>query len=165
MTAAETLTLLNEVVARHDSTGKSDGKRPQPRLTQHPIGPTAPPPALTDPVETDWSQFQRTSQDVADYLEKQERVPGTVWLGSAAVPPEAYLRAVAEVAMSILNGKQPPATVMLRPAKLAAAQHVAQDDPKLWGWVIFPPGFHAPALMELARMQAWALKPALLSNP
>jgi len=36
------------------------------------------------------------------------------------------------------------------------------DDPKLWGWPIFPPGFKAPALMELAKRQAWTLKPAIL---
>jgi hypothetical protein len=41
---------------------------------------------------------------------------------------------------------------------------VAKDDPKLWGWVIFPPGFRAPALMELARRQAWTLKPAMLDR-
>ena len=45
---------------------------------------------------------------------------------------------------------------------LAAAKYVSADDPKLWGWVIFPPGFKAPALMELAKKQAWTIKPALL---
>jgi hypothetical protein len=37
------------------------------------------------------------------------------------------------------------------------------DDPSLWTWVIFPPGFRAPEMMELARKQAWTLKPALLA--
>ncbi len=163
LTAAEILALLNGVVAQYD---KGEGKRPPLRLTLNPIGPTGASPPLTEPVETDWSQFQRSAQDVADYLDKHGRVPGTVWLGSTPVPPEAFLRALAEVAVPVLNGKPPPETVTVRPAKLAAGQYVAEDDPKLlWGWVIFPPGFHAPALMELARRQAWALKPALLSNP
>jgi len=30
--------------------------------------------------------------------------------------------------------------------------------------VIFPPNFRAPTLMELARRQTWALKPALLAR-
>jgi hypothetical protein len=30
--------------------------------------------------------------------------------------------------------------------------------------VIFPEGFHAPRIMELARLQAWTLKPALLAR-
>jgi hypothetical protein len=30
--------------------------------------------------------------------------------------------------------------------------------------VIFPEGFHAPKIIELARLQAWTLKPALLQK-
>jgi hypothetical protein len=41
---------------------------------------------------------------------------------------------------------------------------VAEDSPGLWGWVIFPEGFHAPHIMELARLQAWTLKPAVLQH-
>jgi hypothetical protein len=42
------------------------------------------------------------------------------------------------------------------------AKYVAEDAPRLWGWVIFPPGFRAPHLMDVARRQAWTLKPAVL---
>ena len=49
--------------------------------------------------------------------------------------------------------------------KMDAAAFVADDNPNLWRWVIFPPGFHAPALMDLAKRQAWALKPAILAQP
>jgi hypothetical protein len=41
---------------------------------------------------------------------------------------------------------------------------VADDGPNLWGWVIFPPGFRAPAMMELAKRQAWTIKPAVLGR-
>ena len=51
---------------------------------------------------------------------------------------------------------------VVRPAKLAVGRHVSEDRPGLWGGVIFPPGFRAPALMDLARRQAWTIKPALL---
>ena len=127
-----------------------------------PFGPTSPPPPLTEPLTTDWSQFVRTTADVADFIDKQGRVPGTVWLGSKAVPPEAYLRALAGVARDLADGKKPPETIELKPTPLAAGKYVSDDDPKLWGWVIFPPGFHAPEMMQLARRQAWTLKPALL---
>ena len=50
-------------------------------------------------------------------------------------------------------------------ATFAAAKYVSDDDPKaLWGWIIFPKGFRAPAMMELAKRQAWTLKPALLDR-
>jgi hypothetical protein len=42
------------------------------------------------------------------------------------------------------------------------ARHVAADTPGLFGgWVIHKEGFRAPKLVELARLQAWTLKPAL----
>ncbi len=132
-------------------------------LTKTPLGPTGRLPLLTETVTTDASQFQRTSRDVADYLGKHGRIPSAVWLGSRPVSPEAYLAALARIAQLRLNGKELPQTIAIKPAKLQAARYVADDDPKkLWGWVIFPPGFRAPALMELAKKQAWTLKPALL---
>src|SRR5262249_107250 len=123
-----------------------------------------PVPVLKEPVTTDWSQFTRTAADVADFVSKQQRVPTSVWLGSLPVPPEAYLNALARVTADLVDGKAPPPVVALRPAPLAAADHVAADGPGLWGWVIFPRGFRAPALMELAKRQAWTLKPALLDR-
>ena len=115
-------------------------------------------------MTTDWSQFRRTAADVADFIKKQGRIPSSVWLGSTPVPPEAYLRTLAAVAKDLLDGKEPPAMIEVKPAKLAAAKYVSADDPKLWRWVIFPPGFHAPAMMELAKKQAWTIKPALLAE-
>jgi hypothetical protein len=46
------------------------------------------------------------------------------------------------------------------PARLGCARHVAEDSPKLWGW-LFPPGFRAPRLMDLARRRSWTIKPAI----
>jgi hypothetical protein len=117
---------------------------------------------MTEDVKTDASQFGRTAQDVKDYIGHHKRLPGTVWLGSVGVTPESYLRAVAKVALELLDGRPIPVTITLQPTPLAVAKHVSADDPKLWGWVIFPPGFRAPAMMDLAKRQAWSLKPALL---
>jgi hypothetical protein len=134
-------------------------------LTKTPLGPTSRMPIVTETVTTDASQFQRTCRDVADYLEKHGRIPSAVWLGSRPVPPEAYLATLARLVQLRLNGKELPESIEIKPAKLAAAQYVSDDDPrKLWGWVIFPPGFRAPAMMELARKQAWTIKPALLDR-
>ena len=69
----------------------------------------------------------------------------------------------ADESRDLFDGKKPPEKVTIKPTKFAVGKYVADDDPKLWGWVIFPPGFRAPALMELARRQAWTLKPAVLA--
>ena len=104
-----------------------------------------------------WSQLSRAVADVAEYLEKNRQIPDAVWLGSTPVSPESYLVALAQVT---LGGAEPPASIHLGPARLAAGRYVADDAPELWDWVIFPPGFRAPRLMGLARLQAWTLKPA-----
>ncbi len=131
-------------------------------VSDTPLGPTGTVTPLTAPVMTDRSQFLRTSRDVAGYLRRHGRVPSAVWLGSTPVPPEAYLRTLARVALDLLDGKEVPEKLEILPTALGVAKYVSDDDPKLWGWVIFPPGFRAPALMDLARRQAWTIKPALL---
>jgi hypothetical protein len=116
------------------------------------------------PVTTDRSQFLRTVADVADYLRRRRRIPSCVWLGSRPVPPESYLRALAAVASRVLGGLgggAMPGSITVKPARLAAADYVADDDPRLWGWTVFPRGFRAPAMMDLAKRQAWTIKPAL----
>jgi hypothetical protein len=133
-------------------------------LDDTPLGPTGTVTVLTEPVTTDRSQFLRTTRDVEGFLKRHGRVPSAVWLGSKPVPPEAYLRTLAKVALAILDGNEVPATLEVLPMKLAVAKYVSDDDPKLWGWVIFPPGFRAPALMDLAQRQSWTIKPALLSR-
>ena len=107
-----------------------------------------------------WSQFSRTVLDVEDFLRKNGQIPNACWLGSKPVSPESYLVALAQVTTRLLVKAEPPESVTLAPAHLAAAKYVADDSPNLWGWVIFPPDFRAPKLMGLAKLQAWTLKPA-----
>jgi hypothetical protein len=156
LSASEIFALLNEFVALRGA-GKDTEAIP---LDDSPFGPTSRVPILSEPVTTDWSQFTRTAADVADFLRKQGRVPSSVWLGSIPVPPEAYLPALARVTIELLENKLPPGKIEVKPAKLAAAQFVADDGPNLWGWIIFPDGFRAPAMMALAKQQAWTIKPA-----
>jgi hypothetical protein len=157
LSASEVFALLNAFMA--------DVPAEEQRLTKTPLGPTGRLPLLSASVTTDASQFQRTCRDVADYLHKHGRIPTAVWLGSRPVPPEAYLVTLARLAERKLEGQEIPESIEIKPAKLAASRYVADDDSgKLWGWIIFPPNFRAPALMELAKKQAWTLKPALLGG-
>lgn len=133
------------------------------RLSSVPFGPSTPVTPLAEPVKTDWSQFTRTAKDVEAYVSRHGRIPPTVWLGSTGVPPEAWTRALAEVALALLDGRK-PGTVEVKPARLSTEKYVATDGPNIWGW-LFPKGFHAPAMMELARRQAWTIKPAIPQQP
>ncbi|QEL13394.1 polysaccharide deacetylase family protein [Limnoglobus roseus] len=157
---SEILQLLNSYLVE-----KAAGQNPKAvALGPTPFGPTSSPPAMAKAVTTDASQFTRTAADVADAIRTQGRVPGTVWLGSTGVTPEAYLSALARVVMALADGKGVPESIELTPTKLACGKYVVDDDPRLWNWVIFPPDFRAPAMMELARRQAWTIKPAVLHN-
>lgn len=160
LSAAEVFWLLNQFIADR-SHKKAMGPL---TLDRSPLGPAEAAVALENEVTADWSQVGRTAADVADLMSKQGRVPTTVWLGSTGVPPESYLVAIAGVATKLLAGEAVPDQVAFRPARLAAAQYVSDDGPHLWGWVIFPPGFRAPRMMELAKRQAWTIKPAVLGE-
>jgi len=157
LAASEVFCLLNRHVAGMVRKAQSQAIP----LDGTPYGPASPfegEGALT--VDASWSQFSRAVVDVADYLERHGQIPSAVWLGSTPVSPESYLVALAQVTLA---GAEPPASVHIVPAHLAAGKYVADDAPELWDWPIFPPGFRAPKLMGLARLQAWTLKPAQAS--
>jgi hypothetical protein len=160
LAASEVFSLLNEYVAEKTAGHAADSIM----LESTPYGPSNSFAAATEPISTDASQFSRTAADVADFLRKQGRIPTSVWLGSVPISPERYLRSLADVTISLVDGKPMPEAITLKPAKLAAAAYVADDAPNLWGWIIFPRGFRAPAMMQLAKRQAWTLKPALLDH-
>jgi hypothetical protein len=63
------------------------------------------------------------------------------------------------------NANDYPSDIALRQGRFTSDRYVAEDPPRLWGWVSFPEGFHAPKIIELARLQAWTLKPAIRPAP
>lgn len=180
LTASEVFLILNEFVA---NVVRKQGGSPI-LLDGTPDGPSSPfvaagfSPALISPgpsgegaglqaaaregatLEIPWGQFARTVVSVADELAKTDRVPTAVWFGSQAISPESYLVTLAQAVTTLTQKGERPDTVTVAPARLAAAQYVADDSLTLWDWVIFPQGFHAPHLMSLAKLQAWTLKPA-----
>ena len=49
----------------------------------------------------------------------------------------------------------------LKGTSVATERYVADDTPDLFGgWIIHPEGFRAPRIVEMAKLQAWTLKPA-----
>ena len=160
LSASEVLALLNQFVANSVA-----GKASEPVvLRDTPYGPSSPAYGVASDqiAEVSWEQFARTVRDVAHLLGRSQQIPNAVWMGSVAVSPESYLAALASVAKTLLSKQPPPESVKIVPAELAAGKFVARDSAAIWNWPIFPQGFHSPHLMELARLQAWTLKPALL---
>ncbi len=173
LSAAEVLALLNDfadAVLRGKPVGAIG-------LPNSPLGPTTAAP-IHEMVQTDRSQMERTVADVAHYMDRHGRVPNAVWLGSTPVSPESYLKTLAGYVVDLAaergivkDDERSPGrpsgdadVIRFAPTRLRPADHVAADNPKLWGWVIFPPDFRAPEMMELAKRQAWTLKPAVLDR-
>lgn len=163
LTASEVFALLNDFVHQF-ATGRTVKAV---RLDGTPYGPSSVPNPETVPegsIEIAWDQFSRTAIDVSEILARRQQISNIVWFGSKPVTPESYLLALADVTRTLISKGQPPASVTILPAELAAGKWVAKDSPSLWHWRPFPKDFHSAHLMELARLQSWTIKPAVLSS-
>lgn len=116
------------------------------------------------PSALPWQAWINTAPDVASYCQSHGRIPDEVWIGVERISPKDYLATLASVIVEWTASRQHPDQVTVRDGTLTTEGYVHDDSPNLWGWVIFPEGFHAPKIMELARLQAWTLKPALLQG-
>ena len=132
------------------------------------LGPDSPPPTIppaTDAARVAWPAFAAAVLDVRDFLQTNHRIPSRVFIGATAVSPADFLVAMTEAQLAHLKTGRFPATVLLgRNVRLITEDRVAQDTDRLFGgWIIHAPGFRAPHIMEIARLQAWTLKPATAS--
>ena len=109
-----------------------------------------------------WRAFANAVRDTAGFYRAHKRMPDEIWIGAESLSPKEYLATMAGVVEELIAAAKPPAEVKLRAGTFTADRYVAEDSEQLWGWVIFPEGFHAPKIVELARLQAWTLKPAIL---
>lgn len=132
------------------------------------LGPAAEPtvPALGGIKSLGAAEFRAAVADTAPFLEKQGRIPSQVYVGSNPVAPADFLFAMAQAFLETESGGKLPDTIPLGQGTiLAPAKQVAKDTPKVFGdWVIHKPGFQAPRILEIARLQTWTLKPATLKK-
>jgi Polysaccharide deacetylase len=109
-----------------------------------------------------WPAFAAAVRDVAAFARRHNRMPDEIWIGAESISPKDYLATLAGAIEELIASGKPPAEVRLQTAAFTGDRHVAEDSDRLWGWVIFPEGFRAPKIVELARLQAWTLKPAIV---
>jgi hypothetical protein len=110
-----------------------------------------------------WTAFAEAVRGADATLRSSKQLPAEIWVGSESLSPADYLATLAGAFQAISTSGSAPAEVERRTGRFTADEYVAADSPTLWNWPIFPPGFHAPDIMALARLQAWTLKPALLA--
>ncbi len=118
-------------------------------------------------VRVPWLAFRDTLRDAVDFMAKEHRVPARVFVGPDPVSPADFLVGVASVYLALsTEGKLPTdkSVELGKDVELLPARHIAADTPGLFGgWIIHKEGFRAPKILEVARWQAWSLKPAILA--
>ena len=158
LSPSEILELLTSYAAR---VARKENDPATVRLSQTTYGPSSPPPPLEKGIRVSLTQFLSAVVDVRDFISSHHQIPDAVWLGGISVPPEDYLVALSGITARALASQSLPETVTIASAQLATTENVATGAVKVWNWPIFPEGFHSAHLMELARLQAWTLKPAI----
>jgi hypothetical protein len=112
-------------------------------------------------VTTTWKQagiprwlWERSRKDVIDYIQFHHRLPAWAWLGNDKLSLPDFA--------ATLAGDSGSGEVMVRSGKLAEESRISTEPCKHFDWLIHPQGFCAPKILEMARLQAWTLKPAQL---
>jgi len=129
------------------------------------LGPDNSPSPSTPSTHLAWPSFRDATKDVLDFIRTEQRVPARVFVGPDPVAPAGFLVALARVyEHRRQNGRFPieEGVDIGTNIEILPAQHVAKDTPELFGgWVIHKEGFRAPKIQDVARLQAWSLKPAV----
>jgi len=90
------------------------------------------------------------------YLELQGAMPPQVQVGRNWLAPHDFVATIGAAMTRWLAGDVGDARVMS--GKMAEARYI--PDHCSWDWVVFPAGFDADPLLEMAKLQSWTLKPA-----
>ena len=116
-------------------------------------------------VSVSWSVFSEMARALMESEKRTQEVPSTVEFKEGAVAPADYLAAVARVLVKLDDGAQPPDQVQITPAERRFEGFVDEEAGRAaWKGTMMPSDFSAPKLIDLAKLVAWTLKPAIL-NP
>jgi hypothetical protein len=102
------------------------------------------------------AMFDRARLDAVNFIERNSRLPSEIWIGSERLSLADFAATLA------VNEGSSAETLTVRKGNLEMEKYISNDPVKSFNWVIHPVGFSAPGLLELARLQAWTLKPAVL---
>jgi hypothetical protein len=162
VSAAEGLSALSQFVAKGDGDSRPDKVE-----LEFAYGPASMPQRFITEGTFRWDAIRQAAQELTEITHQTKQLPTIVWVAGQPLRPEDFAATLAnviasEARQSVVASDQHSGDVPIRRGELEAKKFVADDSPNLWGWVIFPKDFNAPHMMELAKLQAWTIKPALL---
>ena len=143
-----------------------DGKKAgYPIQARNLLGPDSVPPGTAGEIHAPWSAFREAVADADQFMKTRQRIPSRLFVGADPVAPADFLVALAFAFDSHLKNEALPAGDDIPfgvDTSVSTARYIAEDTPNLFGgWVIHKTGFRAPKILEIARLQAWTLKPAV----
>jgi hypothetical protein len=153
------------MIVRFLSRAVEEERLPPRTKVTTPLGP-AEKPSATEVTELPWPAFRDALLEVQDQLATHDQIPARVFAGTKTIAPADFLRAAATVAAAAAATNKdrptfPDRVTIPTGTTVATERYVANDTPELFGgWIIHPEGFRAPRIVELAKLQAWTLKPA-----
>ncbi|MBN1508217.1 MAG: hypothetical protein JW955_15315 [Sedimentisphaerales bacterium] len=153
VSAAEGLSALSQFVAEIDNDS-----RPAQVSVEFAYGTASKPQRFITTGTFSWNAIREAARELVDAVRATRQLPALMGVAGQPVRPEDFAVTLAGVVASGRYSGDSP----LRQGELEAARYAADDSPRLWGWVIFPEGFRAPRMMEIAKLQAWTIKPAVL---
>ncbi|MGC8615307.1 MAG: hypothetical protein ACP5UU_05840 [Thermoprotei archaeon] len=144
----------------HALASYSENKKlPSRVLNRYPLGPFSPFQSEGLP-EVSIEEFLSSCATTRDFLETEGRIPDSVQVGKWKISPKDFLSTATMVLRQLARGESPQ-NVKVIEGVFEPAAHISYEGAKAaWEWVIFPEGFEAWDLVELAKLQAWTLKPA-----
>ncbi|MEW6238952.1 MAG: hypothetical protein AB1656_26510 [Candidatus Omnitrophota bacterium] len=125
-------------------------------------GPASAPDRFAEEAKASWNAMKQTARDIVETIDRTEQLPSVVWTDGQPWRLEDFAATLAVLLTDEWKSPGQISSISLRKGNFEARKYVADDGPNLWGWVIFPNGFNAPKMMEIAKLQAWTLKPAVL---
>ena len=153
VSAAEGLLALSHFVAKIDND-----PQPEEITLEFAYGPASMPQRFVTEGTFRWNAIRQAAQELLDTVHSTKQLPSIMWVAGEPMRPEDFAVTLA----SLVAAERYSGNIPMRQGELEAKQYVADDSPRLWGWVIFPKGFDAPHMMEIAKLQAWTIKPAAL---
>ena len=127
------------------------------------MNPTRKPEDAAGERSVTWDAFCEGIISAVRELDASGSVPNAVEVDGADVPPADFLGAVAQVAVGLLDGTSAPTKVEIRPTERVFEQYVDEEAARrAWGGAMLPYEFRGHKLIELAKLGAWTVKPAVL---
>jgi len=158
---AEGFSLLASWLVNFDDGAKGE-LPPEGRIIDATYGPAVKPVTTPPDAAILWEELIDACRRLTSYLNANHQLPHKVEAAGMYIAPEDFLATLGWVVELTIAGEAPPKRITVRRGNFTVSRYVGEA--WLWDWTVFPQGFDAPALVELAKLQSWTLKPALLTG-